>query len=849
MNKFLDNLIKVFVFTCMFVSPLIFFTDFTHNPYQIQIFLSAAGALFLVFILSFRFFKKGEFSFLLSRADIAIFAFIFLVLFSLIINSFISSTPQALLNEFWRRGFVLISSIFCGYFCARLFCNTDNFLNFEEGKNYKTGISFFVWGLCWLPFSYFRMKGLFDIYGLLMWGSAFYLGIKFLDKINLRKILDLLLIAGALESIYGICQNLGYEFLWTTGVGMNMNFGSNIYASFGNPNFLSSFIILILPVGIIFLLLAQNKFSKTYYFLINLLLIICLSLTGARSSFIGIFCGILFLFLYASFRKKLFENKKTIFLFIGILLFLFSLWPAHKDSEYKKQDTQIITQSIFSSPQNLTLAAPKEAIRMSYHQRLMAWTCGFENIAKSPLIGGGWGSWQLNYAPCQGRLLKKYPALKSLRTQSNSAHNIFIEVLSESGILGLLAFLTFLFLVFWIFQKVYLREKDTSKKLYYLMLCAAGVGFLVDNTLNITFQNQIESLIFYFFIGILASLKTEKKEIKKDIAVISVILAGFLLTVVAFKQGAFLLSSYYSYKGYKETKGDNLSDAKKDLKKAISLSSESVDTYFAYIKALEFSKDISTGYEALLETLNYYPFYYEFYNIKVPFEISFNRPQQAFDDLKISLGYNPYHELSLKNLLNLLVTFKELRTLQNAAFIESLNLPISYQNAYNMIRAQIYAENNLSQKARQIFLEELAKNKYDKSIQENLAEVDKYLGIKEDLALKDALVLSDLRNQLMQEKEISPFLIKKLQDIAQKEDLEGNMLLAQAYFKQKDYQKSREILTSIYQKYSDFMPLNFAFASLEQASGNKEEAKKYLLNILSKDENNSLALQRLNALN
>ncbi len=849
MAKLLDSSIKICVFIIAFVSPLIFFTDLTQNPYQIQIFLSSVGALFLLFVLSLQFFKKGEYSFLFSKTDIAFLSFFAVALISLAINYFISPTPKALLNEFWRRGYIIISAMFGGYFAARLFCNTETFLNLSEEENCKKGIIFFIWGIFWLPFAYFRMEGLFDIYGLLMWGGAFCLGIKFLEKINLHKILDLLLITGTLAGVYAICQNLGYEFLLPKGIGIDQNFGSNAFSTFGNPNFLSSFIVLVLPVGIIFLLLAKNKFVKNYYFMVNLILIISISLTGARSSYLGLIFSLMLLFLYTSFREKIFEKRKTFFLLLGILVLLFFIWPSHRDSEYKREDTKLITQSFLSKSQNLTLAAPKEALRRSYHQRLMAWTCGFENFAKNPVLGTGWGSWQLNYASCQGRLLKKYPALKKLKVQSNSAHNIFVETLAQSGLLGLFTFCVFLFFTFWSFKKYSLKEKNIKNKLFFLGIFAAMAGFLVDNILNITFQIQVVALIFYFYMGVLVSLTSEKRKVNVNIVKIFLILFALLFVICAFKQGGGFLSSYYSFRGYKEIKNNNLIDAKKTFEKAISLSDGSVDTYFAYFRDLDLLKDTEGKYNLLHQILTYYPFYYEFYNIKASLEANAGNFQQAFADLKTGLDLHPRYEPMFKILLGLLVNFKELRTLQNAAFVESLDLPMSYRNAYNVVLAQTYGENNLPQKARSILLEELSRNKYDKRIQENLLQLNKDLGIKEDAILTRALLLSDLRKKIMQSDKSNPALLNELKDVSKEEDLEGNMLLAQYYFKQKDYQKCREVLTNIYQKYSDFLPLNFAFASLEEVTGNKKEAKKYLLNILAQDENNDLALKRLQNIN
>ncbi|MBQ6224661.1 MAG: O-antigen ligase family protein, partial [Campylobacter sp.] len=458
----------------------------------------------------------------------------------------------------------------------------------QEGKqkNYKNGFLFFLWGVLWLFFAYFRMKGFFDIYGLLMWGAAFYIGFKILKQINLRNILDLLLLASALSAAYGICQSLLYDFLWT--FDFSKSLGSIGVSTFGNPNFLASFLLFNLPLSMVFYLSASDKAENIYYFTINLIGCTFVALSQTRSAWIGLFFSFLVLISSKNFRNLLFRNKVKIGVLMATLVVLFLIWPENKTSIDKIYDIKIASQSIFKNPKNLTLSANRNALNMAYHQRLMAWTCGIKNLKKHPLLGTGWGSWQLNYAKCQGELLNKYPALEEFKTQSNAAHNLLIEIITQSGVLGFLAYIVFGILVFLNFLRYYRQENDINKKVFFLAVFASCLGFFADSMLNISYQIQKIGAVFSFLVGILASLNLEKK-IKISSTKNNLLLGGVLIFFLffSFKQFNHLLASHYSLRGYLSVKENNYNKADKLFKKSLNFSKENPETQFAELKVLE----------------------------------------------------------------------------------------------------------------------------------------------------------------------------------------------------------------------------------------------------------------------
>ena len=79
-------------------------------------------------------------------------------------------------------------------------------------------------------------------------------------------------------------------------------------------------------------------------------------------------------------------SKIKIFALLATLFLIFLVWPMRQTNIDKISDIKIVSQSIFKNPKNLTLAANKQALNIAYHQRLMAWTCGIENIKEKQYV-------------------------------------------------------------------------------------------------------------------------------------------------------------------------------------------------------------------------------------------------------------------------------------------------------------------------------------------------------------------------------------------------------------------------------------------------------------------------------
>jgi len=126
---------------------------------------------------------------------------------------------------------------------------------------------------------------------------------------------------------------------------------------------------------------------------------------------------------------------------------------------------------------------------------------------ESPILGHGWGSFELKYPFKQGEILQKKPELSYLRTHANNAHNEIFEQISQLGILGFL-----LYCWIWFgFLKRSIKKVFKAENLLFLASFTAVLGFFADNLLNVTFNFPMPAYAFWIALGISVSFIDEGK--------------------------------------------------------------------------------------------------------------------------------------------------------------------------------------------------------------------------------------------------------------------------------------------------------------------------------------------------
>ncbi len=354
--------------------------------------------------------------------------------------------------------------------------------------------------------------------------------------------------AGFISSLYGILQYFGIEPIWPKSLNP---FGGRSVSTFGNPTFLSSYLVLLLPLAMVFYLAARKTFV---YFLILIAFFSGLLCTLTRSSWAGALAAFLILlFLIWRFECNLLFKKKASVIFIIMVFFCLAFfWPKSKVEGYNPTVTERLSETL--SVKNDSYAP--------WHQRQLIWSCAWQIVGDSPLIGKGWGCFEVFYPFYQGRhlFLELY---RDFRTHANNAHNEILEVWSQAGTLGLGIYI-WLFFVFFSYGYYLIKNLSGENRLIAIGLFSSAAGMLFDNLLNVSINFPVPGFLFWWFTGSLAGMGSKgSKTVKLDSAlkksiVWLILISGIL--VFGYYITDFISEAYF-FKGFKASRNEDLHKA------------------------------------------------------------------------------------------------------------------------------------------------------------------------------------------------------------------------------------------------------------------------------------------------
>jgi len=335
-----------------------------------------------------------------------------------------------------------------------------------------------------------------------------------------------------ISSLYAILQYTGYEFIWPRNL---HHYGSRSVSTFGNPNFLSSYLLVVIMLLVPFFFEASgiNQFFFLFLILINYF---ALLITQTRSSWGGLFGAILLFFIF-SFKKL--KIKKVAIFFVAIL-FTTYIFPK---LAYLKDHPTVIERVL-----GITKVQDKGEMS-SVTQRLLIWRCALKIFKESPVIGHGWGSFELKYPFQQGEILKENPELAYLRTHANNAHNEILEQISQLGIFGFLLYCW----IWFVFLKRSIKKVFKAENLLFLASFTAVLGFFADNLLNVTFNFPMPAYAFWIALGISVSFidegswKVFKRSNLDMLAKAALVFVGVILVVGQIR---YFLGEIYYFKGF-----------------------------------------------------------------------------------------------------------------------------------------------------------------------------------------------------------------------------------------------------------------------------------------------------------
>ncbi|MBA7516193.1 hypothetical protein ES705_08239 [subsurface metagenome] len=322
---------------------------------------------------------------------------------------------------------------------------------------------------------------------------------------QINRILNILLIIGGLFGVYGIFQYLGIDFsFWKANIGRQQVFGL-----FGNVNYFAEYLIVLLPVAISLFFVCRNKMYKI--FLLGGILAMggSLILTFTRGSYLAIGISSLFMFfLYLVSRGKGFikENKKIfiiIMAFIILITFLFAIPnPLNKSGTVISKIKGRISITQFTKDPSLK-------------RREATWKFTIMMIKDHPLLGSGIGTFKYNSLAYQAKFFDQENN-RSLYPYgvADKAHNEYLQLWTELGIVGLGIFIWFMFNYFNYAIKLLKKTKDNYYQGIIIGLMGAVTAVLVDGLFGFPLHLAATLVLFWLFIGLIISIKYSEQETK-----------------------------------------------------------------------------------------------------------------------------------------------------------------------------------------------------------------------------------------------------------------------------------------------------------------------------------------------
>lgn len=298
---------------------------------------------------------------------------------------------------------------------------------------------------------------------------------------QLKRYFWLIFAVGVIQSLIGIAQYISSG---------SLEAASGTYV---NPNHFGGLLILIIPFSLSYILylahrrsgtsnlveiIRQSKFSNQ----LLLLFATCLMGTGlimsqSRGALISVVASIAIFYVLVTWKKKNQSGTLFIAVFIAIIV-IYSVWIGIDPVIEKFSET--------------SETLPK---------RTFIWQDTLAIIKDFPILGTGLGTYSLSFS--------LYKNIAHWPTIIQHAHNDYLELLSETGVVGFLLIMWGIVLFYMrAVSKIVKRSPSNDPLRYYVLLGAVSgsAGMMVHAITDFNFQIPANAYYFAFLLGISTSI-------------------------------------------------------------------------------------------------------------------------------------------------------------------------------------------------------------------------------------------------------------------------------------------------------------------------------------------------------
>ncbi|MCM8816470.1 MAG: O-antigen ligase family protein, partial [Candidatus Omnitrophica bacterium] len=363
---------------------------------------------------------------------------------------------------------VAFGGIICLLCYLLILFSKKNFFPIYKNPLYFPLFLFLGWQVFSIFFAVNKIAGISEI-GLTLVCSTlvFIIPLILKDASDVILLARIIAISSGIIAIYGIFQHFGFDFfMWTR--------ENSALSTLGRRNFAGEYLVLVIPWAL-FCFFTSGRQFKVVFILIFVLLLTHLFLTFTRASWIGFISSILLLLLLL-IREPIKTTKVIQFVFMLLLL--------------------LLVTNVYAGVFQFEKGTVKS--------RILIWKSCVFVIKHAPFMGVGTGNFEIGYY----KYASDNPnAFVPSEVRIDKAHNEFIEIAVENGIIGLTLFLFFIFTIYkmaWLILAS--RNKKEFEKFVSIFAIASITGILVNSLASFPLQRTIGSFFFFLNCGILSRM-------------------------------------------------------------------------------------------------------------------------------------------------------------------------------------------------------------------------------------------------------------------------------------------------------------------------------------------------------
>jgi len=404
------------------------------------------------------------------------------MIFVYLVSTLVVATKLSRIIINWKSDNQDLLSLFSSPFCQLTSISTLLGL-FVLSNLISTVFSPFLHTSLWGYYS--RFSG--GIISIICYFSVFLI-LQTWDKLKLKTLLKAVIFSSIIVSLYGIAQHFGLEKdRWVQDV------QARVFSSFGQPNWLAAYLVLILPLNLSFLVDARKTFDKLIYAIVAVFnfsaLWFTFSISGISAFLITIGAMIILM------NKALLKQNLRYLVPLVLTMVAIAIWqPGLARGRF--EDTVLVIRNRLTYVRPVYAANNQFVVGDTADIRLIVWTGVIKASMSNPknlLIGTGpetvaYRFWQ--YRPLNMNQTSEWDFLY------NKSHNYFLDILSNLGLLGVFSYLGINSFAIWTAIK---NRANTLN----LSIGSALIGNTITNFFG--WPTVLTNLLFFSLLSILSS--------------------------------------------------------------------------------------------------------------------------------------------------------------------------------------------------------------------------------------------------------------------------------------------------------------------------------------------------------